>query len=1453
MKRISAFLLMVVLCMSMIMPAFAASASQDGLNVTLTTNKKGYQQGEQIQATLTVTNTNDYAVSNVSLENITPDGYKLSEGTVPIKDIGSLAAGETVSFGVTYIPEGSANDIGNESNPENSPQPETGTNTDISNGSGSNSVPQTGDHGYIELWCTLMAVTAAGVALVMIRKKKNGKQFLSFFLALVMVGTMFSGGTFSVKAAEAMKQKEVKVSEIIQIGDSESTISAVVKYSLPSSESGEESEDFYTVTFDANGGTASGSYTKVAAGSEIGTLPSATREGYAFLGWYTEKSGGTQITSSTIITSDLTVYAQWNPIETGTGTYRITFDKNYEAAGVHQVQKVNMGQTAVEPVAPTRELYRFTGWYMESEAVTKYDFDTPITGDLTLYAGWGNPDGSDDDLYAASNQIETIFSISDIYVDHDDVTITYNTNHVSLVSVEFFADQMETGNWSKEQLNNNLNLEPIATVSGYTEVYGELATITLPISAQLPEYFLVRARMSDSESNSTEYTSTKYTQTYAQFEAQTVEDFEEEKVINFDDNNTTNFGVIKDSVIVIPTACQEVNDQEFKVEDIEDTSSTSNLQDSQPENIVPDHLFTFPDKNAVISTKEDGTTYRIGDLKVGDIVYVEGTTWMFKIKSITENQDGSVTFTQDQDVTMTDFYDTLKVDFEGVEAQVSDVEPLWEVVDVDASGSSTLDIIKLNKEFENGVTLSGSIAGTVTGDVELCYDAHLFSEDYFESSFTFSTEIKGNISASVSTDNANTWQNVVFQVDTRKIKLPTPVTGVDIYIKPSAKINWELSGDISFDWTSKQTSGFEYNSDTGRTDIKKKENKVSIMAKGSAKASIGPVIDIGVEVLNGVLSGGVVAEAGAKLTAEAETGVDDALNQVDSKHACGLCVSGRADWYAAASVSCGYKITDSLEGDIVEMQILDVTAPITFNTVPGKFFVSILNSLNSPFKGNMHIGGGECTNKTYRTEFKVQDENGHDVNGIPVSVVRPGYSTNESGTSPYVIYLYDGTYKASAKIGEIDVSKTVAVSSEPQTVVLSNATVDTVMEGSVVDANDHSVALSEASVKISKGDVVVASAETDHEGNFRVAVPGGELTVEISKDHYLSFISTETVHEGDGTHSIGQVELTPGSGMGGFHGIIRDAVTNEGLAGVTLNLYEGWNNPAESNTSIRTLETDENGEFRYDTMELFGNIIGLACGNYTLTASKEGYSDTSYNIIVYPGATDDQPAINETMSAEMSDGFYRIVLTWGLSPRDLDSHLVADTDTNSSIHVYYGEKNPSPNYANLDIDDTDSEGPETITITNFEGLSNIRYAVHDYTNRYFEPSDELSHSGAVVRLYKGNQLLRTFNVPTGYGGTEWDVFSLSPDGKIVVLNTMKYTVSPGAVLEDVVAYRVDPPLKDYEIAANAQTTPEQPQSKAESSVVEDHAEEPVDDTIVQAAPAEGPNGQEAAISASNAA
>lgn len=71
----------------------------------------------------------------------------------------------------------------------------------------------------------------------------------------------------------------------------------------------------YTVTMDANGGAMDGNATatrKVEAGKQVGTLPTPTREGYNFLGWYTAATGGTLVEAGTIINADQTVYAQWS-------------------------------------------------------------------------------------------------------------------------------------------------------------------------------------------------------------------------------------------------------------------------------------------------------------------------------------------------------------------------------------------------------------------------------------------------------------------------------------------------------------------------------------------------------------------------------------------------------------------------------------------------------------------------------------------------------------------------------------------------------------------------------------------------------------------------------------------------------------------------------------------------------------------------------------------------------------------------------------------------------------------------------------------------------------------------------------------------------------------------------------------------------------------------------------
>ena len=74
----------------------------------------------------------------------------------------------------------------------------------------------------------------------------------------------------------------------------------------------------YTITFDANEGSVETRTATVLCNEPIGEMPEASRDYYSFAGWFTEKEGGKEITSETVITAadDFTVYAHWthNPV-----------------------------------------------------------------------------------------------------------------------------------------------------------------------------------------------------------------------------------------------------------------------------------------------------------------------------------------------------------------------------------------------------------------------------------------------------------------------------------------------------------------------------------------------------------------------------------------------------------------------------------------------------------------------------------------------------------------------------------------------------------------------------------------------------------------------------------------------------------------------------------------------------------------------------------------------------------------------------------------------------------------------------------------------------------------------------------------------------------------------------------------------------------------------------------
>jgi len=154
----------------------------------------------------------------------------------------------------------------------------------------------------------------------------------------------------------------------------------------------------YTVTFNKNGGDTEASpatKTVTSPATTIDALPTApTRTGYIFTKWTRNRNGnGAEFTASTTVTDNITVYAQWQ--EVSTGSFTVTFNKNNTDAGsadASPAQKVvSPPATTIDalPTAPMRPGYTFVKW-TKNPSGTGGDFDanTTVTASITVYAQW---------------------------------------------------------------------------------------------------------------------------------------------------------------------------------------------------------------------------------------------------------------------------------------------------------------------------------------------------------------------------------------------------------------------------------------------------------------------------------------------------------------------------------------------------------------------------------------------------------------------------------------------------------------------------------------------------------------------------------------------------------------------------------------------------------------------------------------------------------------------------------------------------------------------------------------------------------------------------------------------------------------------------------------------------------------------------------------------------------
>lgn len=190
------------------------------------------------------------------------------------------------------------------------------------------------------------------------------------------------------------------------------------------------------LTFNANGGKSSKKSKTVYKKLNYGSLPTVSRKGYTFLGWYTKKTGGSIVDEDMIVTSskNFTIYAHYSK-----NTYTINYELNGGVNSSKNKKSYTVTTSTFKLYNPTKAGYTFNGWYTSNTYKTKVTkVKKGTTGNKTYYAKWTpnkynvSYNGNGNTSGKMSNQTNlkygTIYSLNtNKYVKNGYVFVGWNT------------------------------------------------------------------------------------------------------------------------------------------------------------------------------------------------------------------------------------------------------------------------------------------------------------------------------------------------------------------------------------------------------------------------------------------------------------------------------------------------------------------------------------------------------------------------------------------------------------------------------------------------------------------------------------------------------------------------------------------------------------------------------------------------------------------------------------------------------------------------------------------------------------------------------------------------------------------------------------------------------------------------------------------------------------------
>jgi hypothetical protein len=312
------------------------------------------------------------------------------------------------------------------------------------------------------------------------------------------------------------------------------------------------------------------------------------------------------------------------------------------------------------------------------------------------------------------------------------------------------------------------------------------------------------------------------------------------------------------------------------------------------------------------------------------------------------------------------------------------------------------------------------------------------------------------------------------------------------------------------------------------------------------------------------------------------------------------------------------------------------------------------------------------------------------------------------------------------------------------------------VEGKITNIADIGVAGASVNFYIQGTDNVLYSTTCDSQGLYLVKVKEGYYDIRATSDGYLESEVNLKLKD-----NLTQDFIL--KGLAKLYGNIIDAQTGVGIDSVTIGFTRDTTVQDVAN-SVLSITTDYLGYFELDSCPTGTfRIIIEHPAHFRRILEDEVISEGSNNL-------------GDIGLIEFSAGdVYRIVLTWGYEPTDLDAHLTGPDASGEDFHLCYWNRTTENGYVFFDRDDSWRYGPESITINQFsEGR--YRYSVHNYTDQTQNGASGIAGSPARVEIYGNNELISTFMAPTfeNSSGNTWRVFELNYVGgllEIIPVNT----------------------------------------------------------------------------------